>query len=123
MDAAPCKIRNFPLRGKRLPLTAPVFTTTLADRAPDLTGKVRDIYDFGDRLLIVATDRISAFDYVLTSAIPDKGNVLTQISTFWLGRTGGIAPNHLITTNPSALPAQAHCDASVLAVRSMLVTT
>ena len=52
-----------------------------------MQGKVRDIYDYGDRLLIVATDRISAFDYVLGSGIPDKGKVLTQISSFWFDRT------------------------------------
>ena len=69
-----------------MPLAAPLLQTTLADRAPDRQGKVRDIYDFGDRLLIVATDRISAFDYVLGSGIPDKGKVLTQISAFWFER-------------------------------------
>ena len=57
----------------------PVLNTSLASRRPDRHGKVRDIYDFGDRLLIVATDRISAFDYVLGTGIPDKGKVLTQI--------------------------------------------
>ena len=65
----------------------PILQTTLADRRPDRQGKVRDIYDFGNRLLIAATDRISAFDYVLASGIPDKGKVLTQISTFWFERT------------------------------------
>ena len=74
-------------RGSSLPLAAPILQTTLAGRRPDRQGKVRDIYDFGDRLLIVATDRISAFDYVLGSGIPDKGKVLTQISAFWFERT------------------------------------
>jgi phosphoribosylaminoimidazole-succinocarboxamide synthase len=60
-----------------LPLATPVIETTLDRRSPDRQGKVRDIYDFGDRLLIVATDRISAFDYILGSGIPDKGKVLT----------------------------------------------
>ncbi|TMF98677.1 MAG: phosphoribosylaminoimidazolesuccinocarboxamide synthase, partial [Chloroflexi bacterium] len=59
-------------------------------------GKVRDIYDLGDRLLIVATDRISAFDVVLPTGIPDKGLVLTQLSAFWFGLTGDIVPNHSI---------------------------
>src|SRR5213078_1848549 len=59
-------------------------------------GKVRDIYDLGDRLLIVATDRISAFDVVLPTGIPDKGLVLTQLSAFWFGLTGDVVPNHSI---------------------------
>jgi len=65
-----------------VPLSTPVLNTTIGTRQPDRTGKVRDIYDYGDRLLIVATDRISAFDYILGSGIPDKGKVLTQISRF-----------------------------------------
>jgi len=82
-----------------LPLAAPLLHTTLARREPDRHGKVRDIFDFGDRLLIVATDRISAFDYVLGSGIPDKGKVLTQISAFWFGRTRGIVANHLLSVD------------------------
>ncbi len=61
-----------------MPLAIPVIETTLDHRRPDRQGKVRDIYEFGDQLLIVATDRISAFDYILGSGIPDKGKVLTQ---------------------------------------------
>lgn len=61
-------------------------------------GKVRDIYDLGDRLLIVATDRLSAFDVVLPTPIPDKGKVLTQLSLFWFEKLAHIVPNHLITT-------------------------
>ena len=64
---------------------------------PVRRGKVRDIYDLGDRLLLVSTDRISAFDWVLPTAIPDKGRVLTQIAAFWFGLLG--EPNHLITTD------------------------
>ena len=79
-----------------MPPATPILQTTLADRRPDRQGKVRDIYDFGDRLLIVATDRISAFDYVLGSGIPDKGKVLTQISSFWFDRTKSIVPNHVL---------------------------
>ena len=60
-------------------------------------GKVRDIYDLGDQLLLVSTDRISAFDWVLPSGIPDKGRVLTQLSAHWFDVLG--EPNHLITTN------------------------
>ena len=105
-----------------MPLTAPVLNTLLASRQPDQKGKVRDIYDFGDQLLIVATDRISAFDYVLASGIPDKGKVLTQISNFWFARTRGIVANHLLSDDPTRFPAEARAEASVLAGRSMLVT-
>ena len=77
----------------------PILQTSLADPRPDRQGKVRDIYDFGERLLIVATDRISAFDYVLGSGIPDKGKVLTQISTFWFERTRPIVANHVLSTD------------------------
>ena len=65
---------------------------------------MRDIYEFGDRLLIVATDRISAFDYVLASGIPDKGKVLTQISAFWFERTRAIVANHMLSIDPSRYP-------------------
>ena len=77
---------------------APILQTAIARRAPDKQGKVRDIYEFGDRLLIVATDRISAFDYVLSSGIPDKGKVLTQISAFWFERTKHLVDNHVLST-------------------------
>jgi phosphoribosylaminoimidazole-succinocarboxamide synthase len=104
-----------------LPLSSPLLTTTLAGRPPDRHGKVRDLYDLGERLLIVATDRISAFDYVLGSGIPDKGKVLTQMSAFWFGRTRAIVPNHLISTDPRNFPRELAGDASWLAGRSMLV--
>ena len=103
-------------------LASPILETTLADRRPDRRGKVRDIYDFGDRLLIVATDRISAFDYVLGSGIPDKGKVLTQISQFWFERTRAIVRNHVIATDPAQFPEPARSAADVLRGRSMLVT-
>jgi len=105
-----------------LPLASPVLQTTLADRKPDRQGKVRDIFDFGDRLLIVASDRISAFDYVLGSGIPDKGKVLTQISAFWFNRTRPIVRNHVLSTDPADFPADARAAAGVLRGRSMLVT-
>jgi len=104
-----------------LPLAAPLLHTTLARREPDRHGKVRDIFDFGDRLLIVATDRISAFDYVLGSGIPDKGKVLTQISAFWFGRTRGIVANHLLSMETRDYPSELQTDAALLAGRSMLV--
>ena len=102
-------------------LAAPILTTSIARRSPDRHGKVRDIYDFGDRLLIVATDRISAFDYVLGSGIPDKGKVLTQISAFWFDRTRAIVANHVLTTDPAQYPPEARDDSELLAGRSMLV--
>ena len=104
-----------------MPLAAPILETTLRDRRPDRHGKVRDIYDFGDRLLIVATDRISAFDYVLASGIPDKGKVLTQISAFWFERTRSIVDNHVLSIDTADYPADARVAAGVLAGRSMLV--
>ena len=104
-----------------LPLASPILETTLADRRPDRHGKVRDIYDFGDQLLIVATDRISAFDYVLGSGIPDKGKVLTQISQFWFERTRSIVRNHVLETDPTRFPAPARAAADLLRGRSMLV--
>jgi phosphoribosylaminoimidazole-succinocarboxamide synthase len=85
--------------------TAPLLETRLGDRRPDRRGKVRDLFDLGETLLIVATDRISAFDYVLGSGIPDKGKVLTQLSEFWFRRTAGIVPNHLIDTRVTDVPA------------------
>src|SRR4029450_10258328 len=76
------------------------MTATLIESTLDLPlvarGKVRDIYDLGDKLLIVATDRISAFDVVLPTGIPDKGLVLTQLSAFWFELTGDIVPNHFL---------------------------
>ena len=102
-------------------LAPPVLQTTLGRRRPDRQGKVRDIYDFGDRLIIVASDRISAFDYVLGSGIPDKGRVLSQISAFWFDRTRAIVPNHMISTDPSDFPADAREAGRAIRGRSMLV--
>lgn len=77
-------------------MTSPVLTHTTLDLPLYARGKVRDIYDLGDKLLIVATDRISAFDVVLPNGIPDKGLVLTQLSAFWFERTGDVVPNHFL---------------------------
>ena len=104
-----------------MPLASPILQTTLAERRPNRQGKVRDIYEFGDRLLIVASDRISAFDYVLGSGIPDKGKVLTQISTFWFDRTSSIVANHLLSTDAASFPGEARRAAEMLSGRSMLV--
>ena len=103
-------------------LAPPVLQTTLAGRPPDRRGKVRDIYEFGDRLVIVASDRISAFDYVLGSGIPDKGKVLSQISAFWFERTRPIVANHVLSTDPRDYPAEIRAEADALRGRSMLVT-
>lgn len=88
-------------------------------------GKVRDVYDVGgDRLLMVATDRISAFDVVLPQPIPGKGEVLTQITAWWLARLGDITPNHLISADPAAIVAavpELEASYDVWARRSMLV--
>ena len=104
-----------------MPLASPILQTVIARRPPDRQGKVRDIFEFGDRLLIVATDRISAFDYVLGSGIPDKGKVLTQISSFWFERTSLIVGNHVISTRISDYPADAQLEPRLLEGRSMLV--
>jgi len=104
-----------------LPLAAPLLETRLNGLAPHRHGKVRDIFDLGDTLVMVATDRISAFDYVLASGIPDKGKVLTQLSAFWFARTQDIVPNHLITMDVQAYPGDLAQHADVLAGRSMLV--
>jgi phosphoribosylaminoimidazole-succinocarboxamide synthase len=105
-----------------LSLAPPVLQTTLDHRLPDRQGKVRDIYDFGDRLLIVASDRISAFDYVLGSGIPDKGRVLTQISAFWFDRFRSIVGSHLVSTDLADFPEPARAARSLLQGRTMLVT-
>ncbi len=84
-------------------------------------GKVRDVYEVGEHLLIVATDRISAFDFVLGSGIPDKGKVLTQMSAFWFETLGGVVPNHVIGVDADAYPEPARRHADLLRGRSMLV--
>lgn len=84
-------------------------------------GKVRDVYSLGDRLLFVATDRISAFDYILASGIPDKGRVLTQLSLFWFDFLKDVVPNHLITADFSKYPRELQPHEDQLAGRSMIV--
>lgn len=86
---------------------------------PVRRGKVRDIYDFGDRLLFVATDRISAFDWVLPTGIPDKGRVLTQISRMWFDRLE--VPHHLLSMNLDDVPLPDDADREALEGRSMVV--
>ena len=84
-------------------------------------GKVRDTYDLGDKLLMVTTDRLSAFDVVLPNGIPYKGQVLTQLSTFWFRETEQIIPNHLITTSLNEYPPELRAHRNQLAGRSMLI--
>ncbi|HWO43540.1 MAG TPA: phosphoribosylaminoimidazolesuccinocarboxamide synthase [Candidatus Eisenbacteria bacterium] len=84
-------------------------------------GKVRDLYDFGERLLMVATDRISAFDVVLPTEIPDKGKILTALSAFWFNMMADIVPHHMISTNPADFPPECHPYRAELEGRSMLV--
>jgi phosphoribosylaminoimidazole-succinocarboxamide synthase len=104
-----------------VPPTVTVLHTDIPGLERFRTGKVRDVYAAGHELLIVATDRISAFDYVLGSGIPDKGRILTQLSAFWFEHLRDIVPDHVITLDPSHYPAPARASADLLRGRSMLV--
>ena len=104
-----------------MPSAVPLLDTRLNGISPDRHGKVRDLFDLGDRLLLVATDRISAFDYVLGSGIPDKGKVLTQLSAFWFAHTASLVPNHLLSTDMGDLPEKFQPHRELLQGRSMLV--
>jgi len=98
-----------------------VLNTALPDIAPTKRGKVRDLYDLGDSLLIVATDRLSAFDVVLPDGIPNKGKVLTQISAFWFRQLAGVIPNHLLSIAIDDFPEPFRSHPELFAGRSMLV--
>lgn len=103
-------------------MTGPALCETqLAERAPTARGKVRDIYDLGDRLLIVATDRISAFDWINPVGIPDKGKILTQMSVFWFEMMKDIVPNHLLSANIADFPEEFQAAPEQFTDRSMLV--
>jgi phosphoribosylaminoimidazole-succinocarboxamide synthase len=107
-----------------LPSSPLILETSLDGLTRHSQGKVRDIYSIPEdpgSLLIVATDRISAFDYVLGSGIPDKGKVLTQLSAFWFGETSDIVPNHMRSTRVEEFPAAARQHAEALRGRAMLV--
>ena len=104
-----------------MPLASTIIDTSFDGLRLLGQGKVRDMYDLGDVLIMVATDRISAFDYVLASGIPDKGKVLTQLSAFWFGKLAGVVPNHLLSMRPEDYPTAARPYAEPLRGRSMLV--
>jgi phosphoribosylaminoimidazole-succinocarboxamide synthase len=101
-------------------LSHPIVETKLDGLPLVRRGKVRDVYQIDDRLLLIATDRISAFDYVLGSGIPDKGRVLTQLSAFWFERTRHIVPNHLIAVDVARYPPSLRVHRDELDGRSML---
>ena len=100
---------------------AVVLQTDLSGLTLVRRGKVRDVYEVDDHLLIVATDRISAFDYVLGSGIPDKGKVLTQLSAFWFDHLGDAVPHHCLSVDVDSFPAAARVHRDILKGRTMLV--
>jgi len=102
-------------------MAKPVLTTDFPDLKLAGRGKVRDIYDMGETLLIVTTDRISAFDVIMNEGIPDKGYVLNQISIFWFRQMEDIIPNHIIATEVRDFPVECRNYADILEGRSMLV--
>jgi len=100
----------------------PVFETDISGVTLVGRGKVRDVYDLGDSLLLVATDRLSAFDYILPNPIPDKGKVLNQISVFWFDRFEDLVPNHIRVTDVAEFPDPLPRFAEQLEGRSMVVS-
>src|SRR5438093_12634325 len=101
--------------------TEPLLTLDLPGIKKLKSGKVREVFDLGDRLLFVASDRISALDVIMPNGIPRKGEVLTQISYFWFAQTKPFQPNHLISHAGDALPANLQPFEDKLAARSMIV--
>lgn len=102
-----------------------LLNTLLESNLPDLPlisrGKVRDIYAVGQNLLLITSDRISAFDHILATGIPNKGKILTQLSAFWFGKLAEVVPNHMLSTNVDEYPAELAAHKEMLAGRSMLV--
>jgi len=98
-----------------------IIETNFKELGPVKRGKVRDVYDLGKNLLIVSSDRISAFDVILPNGIPNKGFVLNQVSRFWFEKTADIIPNHLITTDVNKFPEACRTYSEILEGRSMLV--
>ncbi|HVT10642.1 MAG TPA: phosphoribosylaminoimidazolesuccinocarboxamide synthase [Fimbriimonadaceae bacterium] len=99
---------------------AELLHTALPGLPPPRVGKVREVYDLGDELLIVATDRISAFDVVMANGIPDKGRILNQMSAFWFDRLGTVCPHHVISTDDSVIAGRLSSPQPELAGRSTL---
>jgi phosphoribosylaminoimidazole-succinocarboxamide synthase len=97
-----------------------VGATALAGLPPPRRGKVRDVYDLGESLLIVATDRLSAYDHVLSPPIPGKGKILSQLTNHWFGELATIVPNHLLATEPADFPAELAPHAALLAGRAVV---
>ena len=102
-------------------MTEPILRIDLPGVPLFRRGKVRDTFDLGDRLLMVSSDRVSAFDVIMPNGIPGKGRVLTQLSTFWVARTTGIVRNHLVATDPADFPAELQPHADLLRGRAVLV--
>jgi phosphoribosylaminoimidazole-succinocarboxamide synthase len=98
-----------------------VWQTDLPGLPAPRRGKVRDIYDLGDRILLVATDRLSAYDHILRPAIPGKGKILTQLTNFWMERLATVVPNHLLATEVDEFPAELRRHADQLDGRAVLV--
>src|SRR5258705_7157433 len=101
--------------------TEPLLTLDLPGIKKLKSGKVREVFDLGDRLLFVATDRISAFDVIMPNGIPRKGEVLTQISYFWFAQTESFQPNHLLSRAGDPLPPELQPFADKVGRRSMIV--
>jgi phosphoribosylaminoimidazole-succinocarboxamide synthase len=98
-----------------------VWETAIPGLAPPKRGKVRDVYDLGEHLLIVACDRLSAYDHVLRPGIPGKGKILTQLSNFWFERFTGVVPHHMVASDPDDFPESVRHHAGLLRGRSVLV--
>src|SRR5258706_15712052 len=96
-------------------------TLTILSLPVFIRGKVRYVYDLGDRLLMVASDRISAFDFVLGTPVPDKGKILTQMSVWWFGQLKDIVPIHLISADVREFPRELQAYKDILEGRTMLV--
>ena len=101
--------------------TKAICETSLPNRPPDKRGKVRDIYDLGERMILVATDRISAFDWVNPVGIPDKGKLLTQLSLFWFDQVADLCKTHLISADLADFPEEFQAQAEMFEGRSMVV--
>ncbi len=104
------------------PVLSPIlWQSDLPEFGAPRRGKVRDVYDLGDTLLIVATDRLSAYDFVLEPGIPDKGRILNQLSNFWFEVLADVVPNHLLATDPADFPGSLSRYRDLLRGRAVLV--